>query len=173
MAGPWDGFAAGFGNAFAQALDNRQRQKMLQMEQANKLAQIAYSAQLENQQLTPEQKLYKDFQSNPEFYLNYMKAKDPSFEADQMYKKGMLRIQQGNLAIDQEKLNILKQKPTVPETDLMKNIKYLQSVIPGKSPKELLDILLQRNNFWNSWNPQPESQPGALPSGTDLFKGSQ
>lgn len=159
MAGPWEGFTQGFTNIFGQILDQKQRQKMMQMENQNRISQIQLASQLQDQELTPEMKLLKVYQQNPEILSNYRKALDPGFETDQMYKKGMLGVQQQNIGLEQQKLNILGQKDS--STDLMRNIQYLQKILPGKKPEELLDILIKSKtpkkfDPWATPSPNPD-----------------
>lgn len=140
--GPWDAFTQGFGNAFAQAYETKNRKKMMEQEQANRLALLQAQSRLENEALTPEMKLMRMYQQNPGGFSAYRQALDPGLATDQTYKLGMLGVQQGQLGLDQKKLDILSRKNPEGITNQQKNFQFLMN-IPGMTQEKALQMVFR------------------------------
>lgn len=141
--GPWDAFTQGFGNAFAQAYETKNRKKMMEQEQANRLALLQAQSRLENEALTPEMKLMRMYQQNPQGFSAYRQALDPGFATDQTYKLGMLGVQQGQLGTEQAYKKWLMSNP--PKSDApsqQRNFQFLMG-LPGMTQEKALQMVFR------------------------------
>lgn len=159
--GPWDAFTQGFGNAFAQAYETKNRKKMMEQEQANRLALLQAQSRLENEALTPEMKLMRMYQQNPQGFSAYRQALDPSLATDQAYKLGMLGVHQGQLGLEKDYKTWQMNNP--PKRDLppqQRNFQFLMS-LPGMTQEKALQMVFRPDLMQ-----QFLSTLGSSPSGT-------
>jgi len=140
--GPWDAFTQGFGNSFGQALDARNKKKMMAQEQEQLMARLQEQSRLEAQTPTPEMKLMQMYQRNPQGFADFRRSLDPGFATDQAYKMGQLGVAQGNLNLDQQKQQWLMTQPKSQEpTPVMKNYEFL--IKSGVDKDKALELLFK------------------------------
>lgn len=156
--GPWDAFTQGFAQSFGSAVDDRRRKQMMQQEQMNRMEQLRLQSQLENEQLTPEMKLVRLYQQNPQAFSSFRQAQDPGFSTDQAYKVAQIQhlanqgaLANANFGLDKTKLDWQMNQPkSLDPTNDMKNFQFLSGLKDEKgkalySKEELLKMLFQKN----------------------------
>lgn len=157
------GFASTFNPIFTGKMQAKQDQKTREQELQAKLAQMMFGAQLENQALTPEQKLLQTYQSNPDLFNQFQTARDP-------FKQQELGLQGRGLDIRQQEANTesaykkFLQETKNPQlgTTRQKDYQFLMA-IPGMTSEQALKLLFRPDilsQFGSLFNAQNGSQAG-------------
>ena len=104
----------------------------MEQELAQKKKLLEMQAELENQSLTAEEKLFRLAQQRPAEFQKFMEMKN----ALSPYQEGMLGIQRGQLGIQSQRVGAENTTP------LQKNLPFLRQQYPNLTPEEILQMLV-------------------------------
>lgn len=116
--------------------------KTMEQELAQKMQLMREQADLENNQLSAEEKLYRLSQQDPAGFQKYMEIKN----ALSPYQEAMLGIQRGQLGLQGARLN---QQNITPQ---QQNFYFLKRQFPNKPEEEILKILYKEPKTTNRFS---------------------
>lgn len=139
MADMYERFGENIARGLYSIADAKDKKRTMEEEYAQRMKLIQEQSRLQDQELTPEQKLMRMYQGNPQGFTQFRQALDPNAPAEMELKRGALGIQQGNLDLDRQYKNYqMNNQSTARQRDLQ----FLMQ-LPGMTQEKALQYLFR------------------------------
>ncbi len=160
-----------FGNAIAEGIyaisGRRRKQQDMEDEYEQRLKLLQEQSRLQDLELTPEQKLMRMYQGDPQNFQQFRMAMDPMAQQEFGLKQGQLANQQRGTDLESQKLNWMMKGGGMTPPSQQQNFQWLMQ-LPGMTQEKALQFLFRPDllsQFMQGMGVMGGSQPGGLPIG--------